>query len=443
MTDRLLTMLGDDFTGSTDVMLQYHRLGLDGVLFLGIPEPEELAAAAEKAPVVGIATTVRSLPTSRMRPVVEAGLRQLATLDPLLVQYKVCSTADSSPDVGSFEPAISAGRRLFGPQPVPVLVAQPSLGRYTAFGNHFARDANGIHRLDRLPAMAAHPVTPMLEADLRVHVGSQLGATVGGLSLVELRSMASADPVLRRIGADGHQAFVIDAVDDDDLAAIGRLLLDLPVRPLFAVGSGGLSTAIGRALVGADSVPPRPFAPVAALLVVSGTTSAQGLRQIEAAVAAGWVSLPLDVGLLGHGPAAWLAQVDVVAARAVEALEDDPPGVIVHTASAGHARGEAVDVVAVGESLARMVLACRAARGVTRVLIAGGDTSGHVITALEADRLTVLTSVAEDLLLGRLSSRLEDVDGLEVVLKGGQLGPVDLFEQVRAGRGRPSEPRSE
>lgn len=435
MTDRLLTVLGDDFTGSTDVMLQYHRVGLDGVLFLGIPGQEELAAAAEQAPVVGIATTARSLPTGRMRPVVEAGLRRLATLDPLLVQYKVCSTADSSPEVGSFEPAISTGRRLFGSQPVPVLVAQPSLGRYTAFGHHFARDANGVHRLDRLPAMADHPVTPMREADLRVHVGAQLGATVGGLSLVELRSGIPADVLLRRVRAEDQPAFVIDAVNDDDLAAIGHLLLGLPGRPLFSVGSGGLSTAIGRALMGADSAPPRPFAPVAALLVVSGTTSAQGLCQIDAAVAAGWVSCPLDVGMLARGSAAWPAHADAVAAQTVEALDGSAPGVIVHTASAGQERGEAVDVAAVGDALARVVLACRRARDVPRVLVAGGDTSGHVITALAADRLTVLTSVAGDLLLGRLSSRLAEVDGLEVVLKGGQLGPVDLFEQVRVGRG--------
>ena len=60
---------------------------------------------------------------------------------------------------------------------VPLLVAAPALGRYTIFGNHFARYGIGsegeIHRLDRHPSISKHPITPMTEADLRLHLAKQ------------------------------------------------------------------------------------------------------------------------------------------------------------------------------------------------------------------------------------------------------------------------------
>src|SRR5215217_6648936 len=58
----------------------------------------------------------------------------------LVVQYKACSTADSSPAVGSLGRVIEVARDVFGPAPVPVLFAQPDFGRFTAFGHHFAAE---------------------------------------------------------------------------------------------------------------------------------------------------------------------------------------------------------------------------------------------------------------------------------------------------------------
>src|SRR4051812_659940 len=92
---------GDDFTGSVDVLLQLSRAGWRSRLLLGLPDADRLARAAEDVDAVGIAGVARSLPTDRIEAEVRPALEALAALRPQVVQYKACSTADSSPDVGS------------------------------------------------------------------------------------------------------------------------------------------------------------------------------------------------------------------------------------------------------------------------------------------------------------------------------------------------------
>ena len=52
----------------------------------------------------------------------------------------------------------------------PMIVGAPRLARYQVFGNLFAAVDGVGYRLDRHPTMSRHPVTPMDEADLRVHL---------------------------------------------------------------------------------------------------------------------------------------------------------------------------------------------------------------------------------------------------------------------------------
>src|SRR5207248_3951223 len=80
-----------------------------------------------------------------------------------IVHYKVCSTFDSSPQIGSIGRVIDLGMEVFGARFVPVLVGAPLLGRYCVFGNLFARCGaeSKPYRLDRHPSMRWHPVTPM------------------------------------------------------------------------------------------------------------------------------------------------------------------------------------------------------------------------------------------------------------------------------------------
>src|SRR5688500_9899495 len=116
----LVGFYGDDFTGSVDALLQYRRTGLDGVL---LTDPEHVGRISDRA-VIGLAGISRSLPADELAAEVAPALTRLRELAPRVVQYKACSTVDSSPEVGSLGRVIEIARQLFPTLPVPMIFAQ-------------------------------------------------------------------------------------------------------------------------------------------------------------------------------------------------------------------------------------------------------------------------------------------------------------------------------
>jgi uncharacterized protein YgbK (DUF1537 family) len=68
-----------------------------------------------------------------------------------------------------------------------------------------------------------------------------------------------------------------------------------------------------------------------------------------------------------------------------------------------------------------------------RVVVAGGDSSGEVASTLGIDALSVAAGLAPGAPLCRAWSSSARRDGLEIVLKGGQIGGADFFGAVRTG----------
>ncbi len=408
---------GDDFTGSTDAMVQFARVGLRAVLLVTLPSAPELRELAERYDVIGVAGIARSLPPDEqeveLRPVLEA----LRDLGPRVLQYKVCSTADSSPTRGSIGRALEIGREVCGPAVVPILIAQPELGRYTVFSHHFAAEAGTIHRLDRQPTMSTHPSTPMHESDLRDHLSHQTTLPLTALHLTTYQNLPAHFPVVR----GGVGAVVLDALTDEDLRMLGSVILrDAPVGEVrFAIGSGGLSRALGLALrPGGGAVGSRQSGVGGPVLVVSGSQSRRTAEQIEHARVAGWTVLPLD---------------EKASARAVAAFSAGADGVVVHTNELDPDELEQVPF-----ALADVVRRVTAPSAVRRVVVAGGDTSGQVLRRLEVSALELAGSpvpISPGVHLCRVTSALSALDGLEVLLKPGQLGEVDLFTEFRRWSG--------
>src|SRR5262245_39594009 len=154
----LLTFCGDDFTGSTDSLEALTLAGGRAALFFKPPERALLAERFAGLEAVGVAGVSRSWSPDEM----EVGLRpvfeQLRALGAPLLHYKVCSTFDSSPQVGSIGRAIDIGQAVLGGAWVPLLVGAPALRRYTVFGNLFATVGGTTFRLDRHPTMSRHPI---------------------------------------------------------------------------------------------------------------------------------------------------------------------------------------------------------------------------------------------------------------------------------------------
>ena len=392
---------GDDFTGSVDALLQFARAGWSGRLFVGLPDDDALREAAATVDVVGIAGIARSLPREALDAEVRPALTALAALHPPLVQYKACSTADSSPDVGSIGRVIEIARDVVGEGPVPLLFAQPDFGRYTVFGHHFAAEDGVVHRLDRQPTMSTHPSTPMTESDLARHLSRQTTLPIDGIPFTRYTSSAAV------------MAALVDSP-----AVVGRAIAALET-PVFAVGSGGLSLAVATARPGRESPPPAATPARGPVLAVSGSRSTQTRRQMDAAADAGWLveTLPLDA-----------ADRDAAIARTITALG---AGRSVAFRS-DHLRLDDADPLhALARAGAHIVAAVLDAGAASRVIVCGGDTSSRITTLLGVRSLSIAANPVGNIVLLRAHADEPAVDGVELLLKGGQVGGVDLFDEVR------------
>jgi len=415
---------GDDFTGSTDVLEQLAEGGVPAVLFLRAPDAALRARFAE-ARAIGIAGDSRSQSPDWMDahlPPAFAALGEGAT-----VHYKTCSTFDSSPTTGSIGRAIELGRAAF-PGKAAILVGAPHLRRYVAFGNLFAAAGAEVFRIDRHPTMARHPVTPMHEADLIRHLAGQSDARVALVSLEAIRAgQAGAE-----FDAAEADAVLFDGVAMEDLAAAGDVLLSRGVR--FAAGSSGVTRALVLAWQAAGLIDGRPAevraGAVDRLLVVSGSCSPVTARQIAWSAADGFAATLTDVGALLEGSSAEEARLADAAVAALagqgRALIHSAEGPLDATApAAGEKLGQALGRVA-GQVVRRA--------GLQRLLFAGGDTSSHGVAQLGIDALTWAAPIERGAPLVRAHAADPAVDGLELVLKGGQMGGDGFFETVRLGR---------
>lgn len=420
----LYAFIGDDFTGSTDVLEQLAEGGVPAVLFLRTPDAA-LRARFPEARAIGIASDARSRPPEWMDARLPAMFAALS--DAALIHYKTCSTFDSAPHVGSIGRALDIGVAAFG-GPAAIVVAAPHLGRYVAFANLFAAAGAQVHRIDRHPTMSRHPVTPMHEADLIRHLAAQTQASIGHVPLDRIQG-GEAEAAFDAVR--DHDAVLFDGTRFADLAATGAILRSYGIR--FATGSSGVTRALVLAWQDEGVIGRTPVAPRAAetdrLLVVSGSCSPVTARQIARSAADGFVAVRADVPALLEGSSAEEARL---ADDALDALTQRGRALI------ASAQGPLdSDVPAAGEKLGQAL--GRIARdvvrraGLTRVLFAGGDTSSHGVAQLGIDALSWAAPIERGAPLVSAHSSDPAIDGLELVLKGGQMGGENFFETVRRG----------
>jgi uncharacterized protein YgbK (DUF1537 family) len=420
----LYTWYGDDFTGSTDVLEALALHGVKAVLFTHTPSSREIAAFPD-CRAVGIAGESRSRGPAWMSRNLPAIFRAMRRLGAPINHYKVCSTLDSSPRVGSIGRAMDLGRAVFRSGTVPIVVGAPHLGRAVIYGNLFA-EADGImYRIDRHPTMRHHPVTPMTEADLLLHLAQQTKLSMGLVDLTAFQSHTVQEHWQAKVNARTG-AVVFDGFSDAMLEETARILWERAAeRAVFAVGSSGLTHGLLhhwrsiKLIDPAQALEPPP--PVDRLLVLSGSCSPVTARQIRRAQQMGFAAWQLEDG----GP--WSA----TAAKAHRALQSGR-SVVLYTALGPKTPDEKYGDklgAALGVLLRELVLSS----GVRRVLIAGGDTATHSVKQLGLDALTFAAPLVAGVPLcrGRAASQL---DGLELALKGGQIGPDDFFASVRDGR---------
>lgn len=421
-----LAYFADDFTGATDALESLASSGLRTRLFLDAPTVEQLAEHPGLE-AVGVAGLTRSLPPQEIAQTLRPAFAALRALGPSHVYYKVCSTFDSSPTIGSIGRAIEVGQEVFGGSVVPLLVAAPALGRYCAFGNLFARYGIGsdgpIYRLDRHPAVSAHPVTPMNEADIRKHLLEQTDFVVGLVDVSQIEQGPEAlERTMRMQMKDGADIVLFDALTETHLHTIGIVLdpLGSSSRPLFSVGSSGLGTALVSPHATPSKLPAYPtgLPPAKApLLVVSGSCSPVTAAQIEWAESQGFAIVPFG------------EQATEAAAAALSSGR--------HTivcSSRGVADEKLFPASHLGTALGRLASGLIAVHGVRRLVVVGGDTSSYAARALGIESLEMIAPLAPGAPWCRARAPGSAVDGCEVNFKGGQVGAPDYFGAAARGK---------
>jgi uncharacterized protein YgbK (DUF1537 family) len=351
----------------------------------------------------------RAMPPDEMGRTLRPALSAIRACGAPIVHYKVCSTFDSSPAVGSIGRAIDVGADVLGAARVPVVAGAPALGRYCVFGNLFARcgPASEPYRLDRHPSMSRHPTTPMGESDLRVHLAKQTRRSIG---LIDVLQLAGGEPP--SVAGPGTEVVLIDLLSDDQLPIVGRLIAQSASRetPRFVVGSSGVEAALMAHWRRAAR--PLPAVEAAgAILAVCGSRSPVTADQMDWALGLGFADVPFES--------------DTATRLAAAALRDGR-SVVLHARTASSA-GE------IGPALGRAARDVLSATHVRRVLVAGGDTAGHVAGALGIESLEMIGELTRGAPLCRATAPGSPADGVEFTFKGGQIGPVDFFERVRAG----------
>lgn len=437
---------GDDFTGATDTLAHLSRAGLRTMLFFAPPDATRLSVLG-RLDAVGIAGAARAMaPHAQHQELARVGAA-FAALGVRVMHYKVCSTFDSAPQTGSIGVAIRTLREYCANSLVAIVGGQPDLRRYCVFGELFAgggADAHqqSIYRIDRHPTMSRHPVTPMNEADLRVHLQRQ---GLNNVQSIDWRCYTRGDAALQTeldcLLASNPDAVLFDVLDDSHLQAIGRLIARHAATqaPLLAVGASSVAQAYAYAL--ADTAESGGIAAVPASLarargpvfVLAGSLSPLSAMQIAAARS--YLRVELDpLKMTGEAARDYLAsRVAAIAGP----LRDGRNVLAFTTRRMAHAPGDAVHsaMPSLAHANAALLKAVLGQVRLQRIGIAGGDTSSFAVRALDAWGLSYLAPLSAGVTVCRLHADRRDLDGMEIMLKGGQMGDADLFEQLISGYG--------
>ncbi|MFZ7946118.1 MULTISPECIES: four-carbon acid sugar kinase family protein [Bacillaceae] len=450
----LLAFYGDDFTGSTDAMEALAINGYRTVLFLEPPNVDMLKRF-EGISCIGVAGTSRAKSPADMEEELRPVFKSFAETEVKVVHYKTCSTFDSAPEVGSIGKAIELAREYFDEQKViPLLIGAPPLGRYTIFGQHFARMHDTVYRLDRHPVMSRHPITPMLEADLRLHLAKQTSESIGLMNILELEGSIEAVRERYKQKSSEPGVLLFDVLDEERLRVSGQLIWESAEDGRsFVVGSSGLGYALtahwknddvsARMTKLSESVPARNQ-----VFAVSGSASMVTQQQIEEALEDGFYGIkikPEQIVNTESLPRELLNQVIKLIKEGENVIlytamgPEDPA--ILETRELFQQLGipEFQSGELIGRQLGKWIREVVEASDIRRVIIAGGDTSGFATREIGVYGLETLLPISPGAPLCKAYSDDSRFDGIELALKGGQLGGRNYFTNVRKASSEPKQ----
>ncbi|MCZ8142832.1 MAG: four-carbon acid sugar kinase family protein [Acetobacteraceae bacterium] len=409
----LLGCIADDFTGATDLANTLVKGGMTAVQVIGVP-----TGPLPEADAVIIALK------SRTAPVGEAVAQSLAACDALLaagakqIFWKYCSTFDST-DQGNIGPVADALLKRLGSGFALACPAFPTNGRTIYLGHLFVGNA-----LLNESGMENHPLTPMTDANLVRVLGRQTDGAVGLVPFTTVEQGAAATrQAMMRLAEQGRRYAIVDAVTDQHLLAIG----EAAAQHALITGGSGVAMGLPENFRRAGLLPARgdaaslpPMQGMAA--VVAGSCSRATLGQIGLArdhvpVLELYALETPDAAALASQALEWVAGKLAADRPVVIAASAPPEKVAALQAKLGRdAAGALIEaaMAAIAEGLV--------ARGVGRLVVAGGETSGAVVQRLGVTALRIGPEIDPG-----VPWTFAEPRGLHLALKSGNFGARDFF----------------
>ena len=433
-SEKELAYYGDDFTGSTDVLESLSLKGKKTVLWLRIPHPSELKEFEDYS-CVGLAGVSRSKDPEWMNSELPAVFKFLKSLNPQYVHYKVCSTFDSNVDKGNIATAMKIGIQTIEPSWTSILVGTPKIKRYVCFGELFADYKGEVFPIDRHPVMSCHPATPMTESNLIKHMQALGSDDCVSFNLAMYNGVNSHSHLSSLIAA--QKVVLFDSFDETSLAKAGAFIKDhSQTGTHFTVSSSGFEDAI---YFDSERIESPSIVGKSRILALSGSCSLITSAQISYAIENGFSPIKLDVSRLIDENSREV-YLNEVTEHCTELLTDQISPLVYSALGPNeetlnlvkNSGCESFDQV-LGQFLGNIASKVAESGMIDRIAVAGGDTSGYCLQSLNVDALTFVAPFCPGVPLCRTHSKHANFNGLEVALKGGQMGDDDFFVKLLAG----------
>ncbi|WP_085909763.1 3-oxo-tetronate kinase [Kiloniella majae] len=413
----ILGCIADDLTGATDLAMILVREGMKTVQVVGEPNTDTPAPDAE---AVVVALKSRTNDAQEAISMTINSCKWLQSLGAKQIFFKYCSTFDST-DKGNIGPVTDALMSHLECSSTIACPAFPENKRTVYQGYLFVNDG-----LLSESSLRNHPLTPMKDANLKRILSSQSSATISNLYFEQIemghevisQAIAGKETGPRTI-------HITDALNDNHLRSIGKACKDMKLVTGGSAVAQGLPLNFEEQGFLSSRKEEQPFStPKGPSVILSGSCSEATRGQVN--YAQNHIpSYCLDaVAILNNEAVAeeavqWATDY-ITAGTPVLLYSSADPSVVKQIQSNQNQVNVGSRVEAVIGKIAQKLHAL----GASRFVVAGGETSGAVINALNVKTMSIGPQIDPGV---PWTTTIVDKKPIALALKSGNFGTEDFF----------------
>jgi uncharacterized protein YgbK (DUF1537 family) len=408
-----LGCIADDFTGGTDLANNLVKSGFRTVQTIGIPKS---ITQLENVDAVVVALKTRTCPVDQAVRESSDALHWLKSIGCRQFYFKYCSTFDSTPR-GNIGPVIELLLRELGAPFTIACPAFPDNGRTVYRGHLFVHD-----QLLNESGMQHHPLTPMTDANIVRVLAAQTRLAVDLIRLDRVRQ--GENEVSQAFASLANQPVTVavtDTTSNEDLIVLAGAAKNLKL----VTGGSGLALGLGKNFGLQAGRAAKSITPSGRRAILAGSCSRMTLKQIEVAKK-----------IFPHfrvAPEELAAQFETALERVLawaKQHRSDPHPLLVYTSGSPDeiaSNQKALGADRAGDLCERFLATVAShfvADEILQLIVAGGETSGAVVTKLGLDLLRIGPEIDPGVPWTLASGGRREI---VLALKSGNFGSEDFF----------------